>query len=65
MTYFRRQDSSIGFEAPVHANMRAGGTTNTAITSSLLVSMRAELVALVKNICILLPFDGFFHLVNH
>lgn len=32
----RRQDSSIGFGAPVCANMRSGGLTNAAITSSLL-----------------------------
>ncbi|KAJ6411012.1 hypothetical protein OIU84_007712 [Salix udensis] len=32
----RRQDSSIGFGAPVRANMRAGGVTSTAVTSSLL-----------------------------
>ncbi|XP_020694840.1 CLP protease regulatory subunit CLPX1, mitochondrial [Dendrobium catenatum] len=32
----RRQDSSIGFGAPVRANMRSGGLTNAAITSSLL-----------------------------
>lgn len=32
----RRQDSSIGFGAPVRANMRAGGVTNSVVTSSLL-----------------------------
>ncbi|XP_043720095.1 CLP protease regulatory subunit CLPX1, mitochondrial-like [Telopea speciosissima] len=32
----RRQDSSIGFGAPVRANMRTGGLTNAAVTSSLL-----------------------------
>uniref|UniRef100_A0A0D6R3K6 Clp ATPase C-terminal domain-containing protein n=1 Tax=Araucaria cunninghamii TaxID=56994 RepID=A0A0D6R3K6_ARACU len=32
----RRQDSSIGFGAPVRKNMRAGGLTNSAVTSSLL-----------------------------
>ncbi|XP_020588384.1 CLP protease regulatory subunit CLPX1, mitochondrial isoform X2 [Phalaenopsis equestris] len=32
----RRQDSSIGFGAPVRANMRSGGLANAAITSSLL-----------------------------
>lgn len=32
----RRQDSSIGFGAPVCANMRSGGLTNASITSSLL-----------------------------
>ncbi|XP_061953515.1 CLP protease regulatory subunit CLPX1, mitochondrial-like [Populus nigra] len=32
----RRQDSSIGFGAPVRANMRTGGVTSTAVTSSLL-----------------------------
>ena len=34
--YGRRQDSSIGFGAPVRANMRTGGVTSTAVTSSLL-----------------------------
>ncbi|KAK4783712.1 hypothetical protein SAY86_018080 [Trapa natans] len=32
----RRQDSSIGFDAPVRANMRTGGVTNATVTSSLL-----------------------------
>ncbi|XP_009366893.2 CLP protease regulatory subunit CLPX3, mitochondrial [Pyrus x bretschneideri] len=32
----RRQDSSIGFGAPVRANMRAGGVINSVVTSSLL-----------------------------
>ncbi|XP_052302030.1 CLP protease regulatory subunit CLPX1, mitochondrial isoform X1 [Populus trichocarpa] len=32
----RRQDSSIGFGAPVRANMRTGGVTSAAMTSSLL-----------------------------
>lgn len=42
----RRQDSSIGFGAPVRANMRAGGVTNAAVTSSLLESVEsADLVA--------------------
>lgn len=36
----RRQDSSIGFGAPVRANMRTSGVTNAAITSSLLESVR-------------------------
>lgn len=36
----RRQDSSIGFGAPVRANMRTGGMTNATITSSLLESVR-------------------------
>ncbi|KAJ6433851.1 hypothetical protein OIU84_017535 [Salix udensis] len=42
----RRQDSSIGFGAPVRANMRAGGVSNAAITSSLLESVEsADLIA--------------------
>ncbi|KAJ9152371.1 hypothetical protein P3X46_025942 [Hevea brasiliensis] len=42
----RRQDSSIGFGAPVRANMRAGGVTNAAVTSSLLESAEsADLIA--------------------
>ncbi|KAM1820632.1 hypothetical protein ACFX15_002048 [Malus domestica] len=32
----RRQDSSIGFGAPVRANMRTGGVTDATVTSSLL-----------------------------
>lgn len=32
----RRHDSSIGFGAPVRANMRTGGATSAAIASSLL-----------------------------
>ncbi|KAK4776548.1 hypothetical protein SAY86_005236 [Trapa natans] len=38
----RRQDSSIGFGAPVRASMRAGGTTNAAVTSSLLESVESS-----------------------
>ncbi|KAH1229975.1 CLP protease regulatory subunit CLPX3, mitochondrial [Glycine max] len=42
----RRQDSSIGFGAPVRSNMRAGGITNAAVTSSLLESVEsADLIA--------------------
>ncbi|XWS32562.1 hypothetical protein CRYUN_Cryun22dG0000300 [Craigia yunnanensis] len=38
----RRQDSSIGFGAPVRANMRATGVTNAAVTSSLLESVESS-----------------------
>lgn len=42
----RRQDSSIGFGAPVRANMRTGGVTNAAVASSLLESVEsADLIA--------------------
>ncbi|CAI0405787.1 unnamed protein product [Linum tenue] len=43
----RRQDSSIGFGAPVRANMRTGGgVTNAAVTSSLLESVESgDLIA--------------------
>ncbi|CAN6458225.1 unnamed protein product [Victoria cruziana] len=42
----RRQDSSIGFGAPVRANMRTGGHTNAAVTSSLLESVESgDLIA--------------------
>ncbi|GAV90298.1 AAA_2 domain-containing protein/ClpB_D2-small domain-containing protein [Cephalotus follicularis] len=42
----RRQDSSIGFGAPVRANMRAGGVTDAAVTSSLLETVEsADLIA--------------------
>lgn len=42
----RRQDSSIGFGAPVRANMRRGGLTNAAIASSLLESVSAGQIRL-------------------
>uniref|UniRef100_A0A7N0VAG5 Uncharacterized protein n=1 Tax=Kalanchoe fedtschenkoi TaxID=63787 RepID=A0A7N0VAG5_KALFE len=38
----RRQDSSIGFGAPVRTNMRAGGVTSAAVTSSLLESVESS-----------------------
>lgn len=38
----RRQDSSIGFGAPVRANMRSGGVTDAAITSSLLETVESS-----------------------
>ncbi|CAI9104868.1 OLC1v1003652C1 [Oldenlandia corymbosa var. corymbosa] len=38
----RRQDSSIGFGAPVRANMRTGGISNAAVTSSLLESVESS-----------------------
>ncbi|XP_062177457.1 CLP protease regulatory subunit CLPX2, mitochondrial isoform X2 [Alnus glutinosa] len=42
----RRQDSSIGFGAPVRANMRSGGLTNAVVTSSLLESVESgDLIA--------------------
>ncbi|MBA0718889.1 hypothetical protein Golax_006608, partial [Gossypium laxum] len=42
----RLQDSSIGFGAPVRANMRAGGVTNAALTSSLMETVEStDLVA--------------------
>uniref|UniRef100_A0A2N9I1F2 AAA+ ATPase domain-containing protein n=1 Tax=Fagus sylvatica TaxID=28930 RepID=A0A2N9I1F2_FAGSY len=37
-----RQDSSIGFGAPVRANMRTGGSTNAEVTSSLLESVESS-----------------------
>ncbi|KAJ4966859.1 hypothetical protein NE237_018708 [Protea cynaroides] len=37
----RRQDSSIGFGAPVRANMRTGGLTNAVVTSSLLETVES------------------------
>lgn len=42
LLYARRQDSSIGFGAPVRANMRSGGLTNAVVTSSLLESVRTN-----------------------
>ncbi|XP_061342567.1 CLP protease regulatory subunit CLPX3, mitochondrial-like [Gastrolobium bilobum] len=42
----RREDSSIGFGAPVRAKMRTGGITDSAVTSSLLESVEsADLIA--------------------
>ncbi|KAK7820483.1 clp protease regulatory subunit clpx3 [Quercus suber] len=42
----RRQDSSIGFGAPVRANMRTGVVTDAVVTSSLLESVEsADLIA--------------------
>ncbi|XP_028790972.1 CLP protease regulatory subunit CLPX1, mitochondrial [Neltuma alba] len=38
----RRQDSSIGFGAPVRANMRIGGVTDAAVTSSLLETVESS-----------------------
>ncbi|XP_028796446.1 CLP protease regulatory subunit CLPX3, mitochondrial [Neltuma alba] len=38
----RREDSSIGFGAPVRANMRTGGVTDAAVTSSLLESVESS-----------------------
>lgn len=38
----RRHDSSIGFGAPVRANMRTGNLTNAAVTSSLLESVSSN-----------------------
>ncbi|KAK9054277.1 hypothetical protein SSX86_025355 [Deinandra increscens subsp. villosa] len=38
----RRQDSSIGFGAPVRANMRNGSLTNASVTSSLLESVESS-----------------------
>lgn len=36
VTLTRRQDSSIGFGAPIRANLRPGGLTSAEVTSSLL-----------------------------
>ncbi|WOL04469.1 CLP protease regulatory subunit CLPX1, mitochondrial-like [Canna indica] len=38
----RRQDSSIGFGAPIRLNLRAGGQTNSAVTSSLMESVESS-----------------------
>ncbi|KAK4273886.1 hypothetical protein QN277_017196 [Acacia crassicarpa] len=38
----RRQDSSIGFGAPVRANMRVGGVTDAAVASSLLETVESS-----------------------
>uniref|UniRef100_A0A5B7AG49 Putative CLP protease regulatory subunit X isoform 1 n=1 Tax=Davidia involucrata TaxID=16924 RepID=A0A5B7AG49_DAVIN len=38
----RRQDSSIGFGAPVRANMRTGGVTNATVASCLLETVESS-----------------------
>ncbi|XWS37987.1 hypothetical protein CRYUN_Cryun19dG0091700 [Craigia yunnanensis] len=38
----RRQDSSIGFGAPVRANMRAAGVTNAVVASSLMETVESS-----------------------
>ncbi|MBA0558709.1 hypothetical protein Golob_015715, partial [Gossypium lobatum] len=38
----RRQDSSIGFGAPVRANIRAGGVTNAVVASSLIETVESS-----------------------
>nr|GMC62928.1 CLP protease regulatory subunit CLPX1, mitochondrial [Ipomoea batatas]GMC64738.1 CLP protease regulatory subunit CLPX1, mitochondrial [Ipomoea batatas] len=38
----RRQDSSIGFGAPVRTNMRTGGVTSAVVTSSLLETVESS-----------------------
>ncbi|XP_061337101.1 CLP protease regulatory subunit CLPX1, mitochondrial-like [Gastrolobium bilobum] len=38
----RRQDSSIGFGAPIRANMRAGSVTDAAVASSLLETVESS-----------------------
>ncbi|KAK7282563.1 hypothetical protein RIF29_11456 [Crotalaria pallida] len=38
----RRQDSSIGFGAPVRSNMRTGGVTDAAVVSSLLGTVESS-----------------------
>lgn len=45
----RRQDSSIGFGAPVRANMRAGGVSSAQVTSSLLESVSTALLLGLDN----------------
>ncbi|KAJ9559958.1 hypothetical protein OSB04_005118 [Centaurea solstitialis] len=40
--YIRRQDSSIGFGAPVRENMRSGKLTNATVASSLLESVESS-----------------------
>lgn len=46
-SHCRRQDSSIGFGAPVRANMRAGGVTDAVVTSSLMETV-SDLPVTVK-----------------
>lgn len=40
--FTRRQDSSIGFGAPVRANMATSGVTSGVVTSSLLESVNTQ-----------------------
>lgn len=46
----RRHDSSIGFRAPIRANMRTGSVTNAAVASSLLESVSASQNRLLRYI---------------
>lgn len=55
MCYFRRQDSSIGFGAPIRANIRTGGVITSAVTSSLL-----ETVSSLNSTHILPTFNVLF-----
>lgn len=41
---YRRQDSSIGFGAPIRANMRAGGVIDAAVASSLMETVSAHTI---------------------
>lgn len=56
----RRQDSSIGFGAPVRANMRMGGVTSAAVTSSLLESVRTKAVWICWHLPLSLYIDFIY-----
>lgn len=51
--YLRRHDSSIGFGAPVRANMRTGSVTSASVTSSLLetVSLVVAYLFFIVIVC--------------
>lgn len=59
---YRRQDSSIGFGAPVRANMRSGGLTESLLTSSLLESVRKPLYVDIFPASLLFYWTLFTHL---
>lgn len=44
--FIRRQDSSIGFGAPVRANMRSAKLTDSVVTSSLLESVSLNIIGI-------------------
>ena len=66
LSFSRRQDSSIGFGAPVRANMRTGGSTNAVVTSSLLESVRIHPIWLQNLlIFILIAFCVYIFCAMH
>lgn len=57
----RRNDSSIGFGAPVRQNMRTGTLTNAVVASSLLESVSSIKLKLLYKLILLEDFDISVH----